>query len=103
MEQLMSIRHKASQIINEVEEAVHRNPTSMPNDQLVSRVKQLLTEGKAYFISDFHPELDWRRWPVPQQWTLDSIRALASAIHETARKHDNALAPALAAWRLRGI
>jgi hypothetical protein len=99
----VSIRYEAIQVIEEVEEAMSHNPNSIPNSRLVNRIERLLGEGKAHFLSDFHRELDWRQWPIPQQWTLANIRELASAIHETARKYDNAMGPALATRRLGKI
>jgi hypothetical protein len=102
-EKPMSIRNDARILCDRAEEAIRRNPHAVPDPDFLSEMQRVLAEGKSYYISDLHPELDWRRWPIPERWTLESIRDLACAIHETGVRHDNATGPALAKARLTGI
>src|SRR5260370_37193457 len=102
-QKLMSMTNDAHFLWDRPENAIRRNPHAVPDPDFVSELQRVLAEGKNYYISDLHPELDWRRWPIPERWTLESIRDLARAIHETGVRHDNGTGPALAKSQLTGI
>src|SRR5208282_6575267 len=91
----MSIRNDARILYERAEKTIRRNPNTGPDADLVSDMKRILAEGQRECISDVDPQLDGRRWAIPDRWTLESIRDLAHTIYKTAEKHDKIMAPEL--------